>query len=42
MDARSASVSPAAAKIFCTLPVFACPYSSMLAARAPACLLMAA
>jgi predicted molibdopterin-dependent oxidoreductase YjgC len=42
MDARSAAVSPAAAKIFCTMPVFACPYSSMLAARIPARLLTAA
>jgi hypothetical protein len=33
---------PPAAKIFCTMPVFACPYSSMLAARIPARLLTAA
>src|SRR5215472_15884521 len=42
MEARSASARPAAARSFWTIDVWARPYSSMLAAQAPAFLLTAA
>src|ERR1035441_1728367 len=42
MEARSASVSPAVARIFWTMALFARPYSSIFAAVAPARIFTAA